>query len=934
MSCVNFLGVPTMCAVINETTRTVRIETIVTNIVERIVEKEVVTEVPIEQIVRRVETQYIVTGREVDIEEIVKYVIERIAEYVQPDDLIDVPTDVIVDETTDYITNPPPPNQDKEETTLGGIRDETLTPIPIPPSGEDKEETRDPNSEDGGTEGGTEGGGTDGSTPPENIDVPEGTDGGTDGSTPPENIDVPEGTDGGTDGSTPPENIDVPEGTDGGTDGSTPPENIDVPEGTDGGTEGDRTPWTPEDVPTVRLQVSIGPKKMDSPPSITQPGLTGSVTCQIEGNTVHPGLYSYSVFTAGSGNQWGVEFWCEVPADIDDSHTTIHVNVNDFERWCGLTTEDIRVSKFNENNDRSLRSIGSMNALIKLSPNPVPVCPNAPVFTEGTDTTRSVAENTASGVDIGDPVSATDSNNDTLEYTLDGTDASAFSIDSDSGQLKTSAALDYETKDTYLVSVSADDGELTNTIAVTINITDVNEAPMFTEGSSTTRFVAENTSSGQNIGAPVSATDPDNDTLEYTLSGTDASAFSIDSDSGQLKTSAALDYETKDIYSVSVSVGDDEFTDTIAVTINVTDVNEAPMFTEGSSATRSIAENTSSGQNIGAPVSATDPDNDTLEYTLSGTDASAFSIVRTSGQLKTSAALDYETKPSYSVSVSVSDNNGGTDEITVTITVDDVNENRAPVFTEGATANRVIVESAASGTDIGDPVEATDPDNDTLEYTLSGTDASSFSINSDSGQLSTNTTLDYDTKSSYSVTVSVSDGNGGTDEITVTITVLEAYIPKQEFFEVYYAINLDSGYLDVQCYTIRGYGYDDGTPIYVDNYYKFEDGSPEQTSTGWGSDTEEGTISHDLETGWKQDYPEEFDYVHASTTVSVHDRTADEARGMIYQTICSAASNIGTWDSYQVGLTYPNIANNTSNDVIDLDTILTYLGDDDCNPDN
>ena len=46
VSCVSFLGVPTMCAVINETTRTIRIESIVTEIVNRIVKKEVVTEVP------------------------------------------------------------------------------------------------------------------------------------------------------------------------------------------------------------------------------------------------------------------------------------------------------------------------------------------------------------------------------------------------------------------------------------------------------------------------------------------------------------------------------------------------------------------------------------------------------------------------------------------------------------------------------------------------------------------------------------------------------------------------------------------------------------------------------------------------------------------------------------------------------------------------
>ena len=65
---------------------------------------------------------------------------------------------------------------------------------------------------------------------------------------------------------------------------------------------------------------------------------------------------------------------------------------------------------------------------------------------------------------------------------------------------------------------------------------------------------------------------------------------------------------------------------TIAVTILVTEVNEAPVF-PSAMATRTIPENTPAGRNIGAPVSATDPDNDPLTYSLGGTDAASFHIV-------------------------------------------------------------------------------------------------------------------------------------------------------------------------------------------------------------------------------------------------------------------------------------------------------------------
>ena len=158
-------------------------------------------------------------------------------------------------------------------------------------------------------------------------------------------------------------------------------------------------------------------------------------------------------------------------------------------------------------------------------------------------------------------------------------------------------------------------------ITVTITVTDVpesptNSAPVFTDGSSTTRSIAENTRAGVNIGSPVSATDPDSgDTLTYTLGGSGASAFDIDRTSGQLRTRTALDYETRASYAGTVTVTDGSLSDEITVTISVTDVpetptNRGPVFTEGSTTSRSVAENTSAGVNIGAPVGATDADND------------------------------------------------------------------------------------------------------------------------------------------------------------------------------------------------------------------------------------------------------------------------------------------------------------------------------------
>ena len=400
---------------------------------------------------------------------------------------------------------------------------------------------------------------------------------------------------------------------------------------------------------------------------------------------------------------------------------------------------------------------------------------NPPVFTDGTSTTRSVVENIAADSNIGSPIAATDVDKNTLAYLLSGEDASSFNIVSETGQLKTSAALNHEAKESYTVTVTVSDGSGTDSITVTINITDVNEAPIIAANTETTLTVAENTEAGVNIGGALSATDPDDDELTYSLGGTDAASFSLVDTSGQLQTKATLDYETKASYSVTITVSDDTLADAVDVTINVTDVgeNRAPVFTEGESTTREVPENAGSGVNIGGAVSATDADDDDLTYTLGGTDADAFSINRETGQLHTKTALDYETQTSYSVMITVSDGNGKSAMITVTIKVTDVDENSAPVFTEGESTTRSVAENTATGESIGAPVAATDADNDTLTYTLGGTDASTFSIVSTSGQLQTKAALDFETTESYSMTISVSDGNGGSASITVTISVTD-----------------------------------------------------------------------------------------------------------------------------------------------------------------
>ena len=98
--------------------------------------------------------------------------------------------------------------------------------------------------------------------------------------------------------------------------------------------------------------------------------------------------------------------------------------------------------------------------------------------------------------------------------------------------------------------------------------------------------------------------------------------------------------------------------------------------------------------------------------------------------------------------------------------------NRAPAFSRSSTT-RPIVENSASGANVGAVVRATDADGDRLTYSLTGTDAGSFTINSGTGQIMVGAgiTLDYETKASYMVTVTATDPAGDSDSIDVTITV-------------------------------------------------------------------------------------------------------------------------------------------------------------------
>ena len=199
--------------------------------------------------------------------------------------------------------------------------------------------------------------------------------------------------------------------------------------------------------------------------------------------------------------------------------------------------------------------------------------------------------------------------------------------------------------------------------------------PFLFSADDTARDLANNTDSGGNVGMPIGATGgvaP----ITYSVNGTDASSFEISSSTGQLTLASGVTISAVGTtYSVTVTATDaNSATATVDVTITVTGANTAPAF-DTASTTRSVGENSAEGTNVGAPVEASDENNDELTYTLGGTDESKYDIESGTGQITvgTGTTLDYETDNADSVTVTASDPFGATDSINVSITITDMN---------------------------------------------------------------------------------------------------------------------------------------------------------------------------------------------------------------------------------------------------------------------
>lgn len=395
----------------------------------------------------------------------------------------------------------------------------------------------------------------------------------------------------------------------------------------------------------------------------------------------------------------------------------------------------------------------------------------------------SVAENQTYAT----TVIARDNVGPAITYSISGgNDAAKFTINAATGILSFVNAPDYEAPNdfdrnrVYNISVAASDGQVTDTQALSITVTNVNEAPIITSyggGAAASISVAENST----LIGTFSATDPENNSRTFSIvGGADAARFAITA-SGVLTPVTPPNYEAPtdangdNVYEVVVQVSDGALVDTQAVSVAITNVNEGPAFASPSAF--SVQENLAAVGN----VTATDPENQALIYSITGgVDAARFTINAQTGALSFVAAPNFETPIDngannvYNITVGASDGSIKTTQ-SLAITVTNVNE--APAITSNGGGDFAAVSVAENSTVVA-TVTSTDPENTARTYSIAGgADAARFAINAATGALSFIAAPDREAPTDtngdnvYDVVVRASDGIlADTQTLAVTVT--------------------------------------------------------------------------------------------------------------------------------------------------------------------
>ena len=358
------------------------------------------------------------------------------------------------------------------------------------------------------------------------------------------------------------------------------------------------------------------------------------------------------------------------------------------------------------------------------------------------------------------------------EFSFKKTDPPDFEARSDTGR-----------DNVYDVTVQVSDDSSppnTETLDVTVTVTDINEGPEITSGG--TRFTVQENQDW--AGASFTASDPEGEAISrWNLGGRDGGDFTI-TENGVMTFRSPPDYERpvdsdrNNIYEVEIRPYDGRYYGSHHVTVTVTPINEAPDITTTSTSATSLRQPENRTSRL-YTYRATDPENRAISWSVTGIHARFFTIDEQRAELYFSETNppDYENPQGsgvdgdeYQVTVQASDGTlSGT--LTVTVTVTDVNE--GPEVTSGGNSFTVPENQDWPGASFN----ASDPEGDVVtRWNLGGRDGGDFTI-SENGVMTFRTIPDYERPADsngdniYELEIRPYDGRYyGSHDVTVTVT--------------------------------------------------------------------------------------------------------------------------------------------------------------------
>ncbi|XP_063269940.1 protocadherin gamma-B5-like [Prinia subflava] len=386
--------------------------------------------------------------------------------------------------------------------------------------------------------------------------------------------------------------------------------------------------------------------------------------------------------------------------------------------------------------------------------------------------------------------------NSLLTYQLTGDSSFSLSMQEKPGgkkqpELVLERALDREKQSSLelvLTAVDGGDPARSGTVQVHINITDANDNPPVFSKTIYEARVAENLPVGSLV-LQVRATDADagtNGRVSYSFGRVpDAfrALFTIDSESGEVKTAGVLDFEDKSKYIFGLEARDGGgLTSHCEVQIDITDENDnAPEITI-LSLSSPVPEDAPVGTVVVVLIvrDRDSGENGQVSCELSG--EAPLSIVASSGgsyKVVTASALDREQAAEQRVTVVARDRGRPAlrSSRELVLEVSDVNDN-APVFEEAAYSAYVAENNAAGALVVR--VQARDADagaNGRVSYWLAGGSAGAagaappVSVEARSGALYAQRSLDYEQCREFWVAVRAQDGGAPARSSTATVRV-------------------------------------------------------------------------------------------------------------------------------------------------------------------